>query len=190
MQAPVGAPPGGVLALDLARVTGWAWGHLHWSAPWYGSWHMPETGGEGFRLMCLENEVADAIGEHKPEAVVLEAPLRFLPVRRDRRTGRLRLESNREAMWQQIGMRAIVRCYCARRSIPVSEVSADLVRNDILGFSRVPGHSGAIKRHVVQWCRHHGMRVSDDNQADACMLWCWQRRRLVGPVQRTLAEVA
>lgn len=189
MPAPAAPPTGGVLALDLARITGWAYAPLSWNRPRFGTWHLPETGGEGLRLMAFENELIEAILLFEPADIVMEAPMRFLPVHRDRH-GRMKIDSSRAAMWQQIGLRAMVKMQAVRNCIPVTEVSPDIVRSEILGFSRVPGQRGAIKFHVIRWCRANGMPVDDDNDADACMIWEWHRRRIAGPRQTSMVETA
>lgn len=154
--------------MDLARITGWAYGPVEWAAPWFGSWHMPLIGGEGMRFACFENELVDALELYQPETVILEAPI-ALPAM-----------TNRAAMWQQLGMRAIARAACWRQSIVVSEVSPDIVRSEILGYSRIPGHPGAIKDHVMGWCRKHGLRVPDHNAGDAVLIWTWHKRCVTG----------
>ena len=168
---------GGLLALDLARVTGWAYGLPHWNAPWFGDWHLPYEGGEGCRFAAFENELVDAIAAFRPRSMIIEAPIN-LPAM-----------TNRQAMWQQLGLRAVARCNAWRESVAVTEVSADIVRTEVLGLSRIPGHPDAIKRHVVYWCRRRrGWSVPSHNAGDACILWEWQRRRLAGtnPVQQPL----
>jgi hypothetical protein len=163
---------GGLFTLDLARITGWAYGPLHWNAPWFGDWHLPFEGGEGCRFAAFENELTDALAEFRPASLILEAPIN-LPAM-----------TNRAAMWQQLGLRAIARCNAWRENVPVSEVSADTVRVEVLGLSRVPGHPDAIKRHVEYWCRRKmGWKVPSHNAGDACVLWEWGRRRHTGSMR-------
>ena len=170
---------GGVLALDLSRVTGWCYGAPGCNLPEFGSWLMP-LAVEGARYAALDNELTDAFAALRPSHVIIEAPI-ALPAM-----------TNRAAMWQQLGMRAIVRAAAWRDSVSVSEVSAEIVRNELLGFSRVPGKPGAIKFHCIRWCRRNGIHVTDDHQADAVFLWEWRRRRVSGewPRQRKLFEAA
>jgi hypothetical protein len=180
---------GGVLALDAAsRITGWCYGQLSWDAPWFGNWHMPFMGGEGMCYVAFENELIDAIDDKRPAQIVLESPL-----------SRMVADSNERTVNLLRGLRAIVRLNAARgwedeqgerHPIAVSEVSADLVRGEILGFSRVPGHPKAIKQHIVLGCRRRGWKVPDDNSGDACLLWEWHRRRVAGPRQHRLLGVA
>jgi hypothetical protein len=150
-----------VLALDLARITGWAYGPAAWEVPMFGCWEMPKQGGEGARFAQFENMLIDAIEDWHPGHIICESPLP-LPAQINRRTA-----------WQQIGMRAMVFAYAWRCSIPVSEVSADLVRSELIGITRDPD----IKELVKKYCRRHGWMVRDHNAADACMLWAWRRKR-------------
>jgi hypothetical protein len=168
-----GWPPGGTLCLDLARTTGAAYGTLDCFAPWFEDWHMPSVGGEGARFAALENEIVAAFERFHPCRLVLEAPIP-LPAM-----------NNRAAAWQQLGMRAIVRCIAYREAVAVTEVSATLVRSELLGFASAPGKPNAVKSHVLHFCRRKGWDVPSHNAGDACMLWEWQRRRLAGerPVQ-------
>jgi hypothetical protein len=175
-------PPdkGGIFTLDLARITGWAYGCANWRSPMFGTWHMPLIGGEGMRFAAFENELEAALEELEPLSIVCESPLPLPAV------------TNRAAVQQQLGMRAFVKAACYRASIECTEVSADLVRMELLGFCRAPGRPEAIKNHVVAYCRRKGWKVPDHNAGDACLLWEWKRRRVSGsvPMQRELGAIA
>lgn len=174
------APQGGVMTIDAAGITGWAYGPTSWVMPWFGDWVLPFEGGEGCKFAAFENELIDACEQFLPEKIVLEAPINMPAM------------TNRAAMWQQLGLRALVRSNAWRRRIAVTEVSADIVRGELLGFCRVPGKPDAIKKHVVNFCRKRGWKVPSHNAGDACMLWEWHRRRVTGgqPAQMSLGEVA
>jgi hypothetical protein len=171
------APQGGTLTLDLARVTGWAYGPLVWGEPLFGDLYMPALGGEGIRYASLENELIHMLDVFKPGQIVMESAL---PPQ---------AQTNVTSARQAYGMRAIVYCNAYREAVSVSEVSADLVRNELLGFSRAPGRPDAIKTHVVHFCKRRGWHVPSHNAGDACLLWEWFRRRLVGPRQGALVPV-
>ena len=160
--------PGGILALDLARITGWCYG-LPWDdPPAFGTWHMPLQGGEGAKFAAFENELIEAVEAFQPARILAESPLPLAAM------------NNRASAWQQLGMRAFVRSTAYRHSIPTGEISADMVRMELLGLSRVPGNPDGIKQHVVLWCRRKGWRVPDHNAGDACLLWEWAASRARG----------
>jgi Holliday junction resolvasome RuvABC endonuclease subunit len=154
--------PGGILALDLAGIVGWAYGHLRDQAPRFGTWVLPHHGGEGARYAAFENEMAAAMDQLRPSRVMLEAPLSFQA---------LMGVSNFRVMAQQYTLRGIAYAEAWRASCPIGEVSADLVRRELLGR----GHfaKDTVKREVLRWCLARGWRVPDHNAGDAAMVWQW-----------------
>lgn len=160
---------GGVLALDLAGIVGWAYGHVHQRRPIFGRWPLPKVGGEGGRYATFENELAAAMERLHPSAMVIEAPLSFQA---------LLGHSDAATVQQQYTLRGIAYMWGYRDRCRVSEVSADLVRYEVLGQSRFP--KGEVKGHVVRWCMRHGMNVPDHNAGDAVLTWEWHRRRVAG----------
>ena len=69
------APQGGVMTIDAAGITGWAYGPTSWVMPWFGDWVLPFDGGEGCKFAAFENELIDACEQFLPEKIVLEAPI-------------------------------------------------------------------------------------------------------------------
>jgi Holliday junction resolvasome RuvABC endonuclease subunit len=171
------AVPGGVLALDLSSVTGTAYGHVTDNAPSFGTWHLPLIGGEGARYAAFENEMAAIMDALSPSRVILEAPLSF---------GALLGVSTMRVMCQQLTLRGIAYAEAWRASVPIEEVSSDIVRQAILGQARFS--KGTVKGVVVRYCRGIGLKVPDDNAADAVMTWLWYvgqlrgSRRVAGPL--------
>lgn len=166
-------PPGGVLTLDLASTVGWAYGPLDAVNPCCGIWLLPKTGGEGLRFVVFENTLAAAMEKWQPARMVVEAPLSFQA---------LLGVSNMRVMCQQYTLRGIAYMEAARAQIAISEVSADLIRGELLGQSRFD--KGTVKGIVTDYCRKRGIRAPDHNAADACMIWLWHRgqvapRRLI-----------
>lgn len=153
-------------------MTGWCYGPPGTEVPEFGTIHMPLEGGEGCRFAAFENELIGLLERHEPSHIYAESPLPLAAM------------NNRASAWQQLGLRAFVRSNGYRYSIPVGELSADLVRTEILGFARAPGRPDAIKAHVVLWCRRQGWRVPDHNAGDACLLWAWVARRRNGHRQQ------
>lgn len=168
---------GGILALDLSSITGWAVGGVADVAPAFGCWHLPLTGGEGARYAAFENSLAAAMDEYAPARVILEAPLSFQA---------LLGVSTMRVMCQQLTLRGIAYAEAWRASVPIQEVSSDIVRLALLGQSRFS--KGTVKRVVLGYCKSQGWNCPDDNAADACMIWLWlvgQMRgapRIAGPL--------
>jgi hypothetical protein len=158
---------GGILALDLAGVVGWAYGHLTDRDPAFGTWHLPHMGGEGARYAAFENELAEAMDRLAPTKMILEAPLSFAA---------LLGVSNMRVMCQQYTLRGIALAEAWRASCAPSEVSADRVRQEMLGQSRFA--KDTVKREVVRYCWRSGWRVPDHNAGDACLVWAWYRSQL------------
>jgi Holliday junction resolvasome RuvABC endonuclease subunit len=162
-------PPGGILALDLSSVTGFAVGGVYDNAPRFGTWHLPKSGGEGARYAAFENELIEAVERYQPGRIVLEAPMSFQAM-----LG----VSTMKVMAQQLTLRGMAYAEGWRNSIPVSEVSADMVRLAILGQQRFA--KGTVKAAVVAYCRSIGLRVPDHNAGDAVLLWLYQVGQLRG----------
>jgi Holliday junction resolvasome RuvABC endonuclease subunit len=161
--------PGGTLALDLASTVGWAYGGLRDANPAFGCWKLPPIGGEGARFAAFENTLAAAIEELQPSRMVCEAPM---PLQALIGVSTLKVVS------QQLGLRAIAYSEAYRASIPISEVSSDMVRYAILGAARFA--KGKVKIEVVNYCRSRGWKVPDHNAGDAVLVWLWHKGQLSG----------
>jgi Holliday junction resolvasome RuvABC endonuclease subunit len=162
--APEPPPPAEtILALDLAGIVGWAFGHER--PPRFGTWHLPHMGGEGARYASAENEIYAAIVKWQPRHIVIEAHLPLAAM------------NNVAAMRQAISLRAVARIEAYRASIPVFEIDSQTVRRDVIGQGRFS--KDTAKKEVVGWCRRQGWKVPDHNAGDACVIWEWYRR-LIG----------
>jgi len=159
--------PGGVLTLDLAGIIGWAYGHIADASPIFGRWILPHIGGEGARYAAAENEIAAAMDRFAPSYVVCEAPLSFQA---------LLGVSNMRVMCQQYTLRGIAYAEAWRASCPISEISSDIVRRELLGQSHFA--KDTVKREVVRFCHKRGWKVPDHNAGDACMVWAWHRGQM------------
>jgi Holliday junction resolvasome RuvABC endonuclease subunit len=158
------------MALDLApKVTGWAIGHLSDEAPEFGRWMLPRLGTEGAKYAKFADLLYGALKSWQPTAVVVEAPLP---------PAAQAAQKDTSTAFRQYGFRAIVHEAAWRRSIPITEVSADMVRIELLGRCRWP--KGGAKTAVIRHCIALGLQVSDDNEADAILIWHWHRRRMRG----------
>ena len=147
---------GGVLTLDLAARTGWAYGHAGAPAPrGYGVWDIGSAarGGHGAVLATLADWLGDAFKLYRPSLVVMEAPL---PPQAQTHANTARL---------LLGYCSVVELICYRWSILLREQGARDVRLRTIGKSRLE------KPEIVQWCRGRGIDVTDHNAADAIVLW-------------------
>ena len=161
------ARPGGEVALDLSRTTGWAYGHPYDNLPSFGRILVDHLRTEAERFVAFEDALVELFNELQPAGVVIEAPL-----------GIERWHTTMTTMMQQLGLRAFVVAEAYRRSATLSEVSASLVRHDLLGQSQFAKNT--VKDRVVDFCRDRGWRVIDHNEGDACLTWAWHVGRLRG----------
>lgn len=149
---------GGILALDLARNAGWAYGLAgteRQRARSFGVWDLGSAarGGNGAVFATLADWLGDAFKMYRPSLVIMEAPL---PPGGQTHANTARL---------LLGYCNVVELLCYRWSIPIREQGAATVRKRILGTARVE------KPDIVRWCRAQGYDVADHNAADAIVLW-------------------
>jgi Holliday junction resolvasome RuvABC endonuclease subunit len=161
--------PGGVLALDLSSMVGWAYGGLDSPAPLFGCWRLPPVGGEGARYATFENELVKAMRERRPGRLVLEAALSLQA---------LAASSNIQVTRQQLTLRGIAYAEAYRASVPICEIDSFTVRQAMIGVGRFP--KGQAKIEVIRHCKGRGWNVPDDNSADACLTWAWHTTQLRG----------
>jgi Holliday junction resolvasome RuvABC endonuclease subunit len=141
-----------ILALDLSTKVGFAVAR-DFDAPVYGTWILPkEHGGIGKRMSSFAASLEDAIQVHRPELVILEAPL---PPQAQTAMASARI---------QFGLAAVGEMICHEQAVECEEARADDVRRLVLGTAR-PG-----KDRIVAWCREQGWAPPDDNAADALAL--------------------
>lgn len=160
-------PLGGVLALDLASTVGYAYGDLAERLPVaFGIWKLPKVGGEGARYAAFENMLSAMCERVRPSKLILEAPLPLMA------------QTQGRIAQQQYTLRGFAYAEGYRQSATVLEVSADLVRNALLGRSRFG--TDKVKVEVVAYVRRLGLRVPEHNSADAAMVWLWLRGQLHG----------
>lgn len=153
-----------LLALDLSTQVGWAVGPIGGRATMFGTWVLPQIGGEGARFASFENVLADCIAVHDPAVMAVEAPLPLPAI------------NNREVAFQQLGLRAMALSEAYRASASVHESDAYSVRREVLGTGRFA--KGHVKRAVTEWAKREGYDAPDHNAADALVLWTYYARRL------------
>jgi hypothetical protein len=146
---------GVVLALDLATVTGWCVGAAA-ARPAHGSVALRGQD-RCARYAALMDWLWDALALHGFTRVVLEAPMV---------TGDFR---GRDAALLAIGLSEHVAFWCWDRSIRCELVAVGTARKAVLG--RGSFAKGTAKGVVLDWCRREGFTPSDDNAADAILLW-------------------
>lgn len=172
--------PGGVLALDLSRTTGWCYGVASDRVPAFGVWILPSVGGEGARYAAFENVLAAAMDAWCPSQVVLEAAFSLQA---------LAASSNIAVARQQLTLRGLAYAEAWRAFARISEIDSYTVRSEVLGRGRFAKET--VKREVIQYCRGRGWKVPDHNAGDACLVWAWHcdrvcgRPRVAGPLFRT-----
>lgn len=146
-----------VLAIDLGKCVGWAFGMPGDPLPLFGTWHLANTTLHGPRFASYENELIAALERFKPTLVVMASPLR--------RTGM----QGQQAARQALGLAAFTESECYRARVQLREAHEGTVRKDVLGRGTFP--AGAVKNVAVAWCIANGWPVTDDHQADALILW-------------------
>jgi hypothetical protein len=150
-----------ILALDLARNTGYAFGAVGDAKPIFGSVRFGSAGASHQALFAHAREWSSKrFREWQPDRIVREAPLHF-------RGGKSRV-GNDEISY---GLPAIMLAVAHLLNIfDVSMADTRDVRMHFLGES--PPRVEA-KRKTIARCRMIGWNVADDNQADACATWSY-----------------
>lgn len=163
-------PPGGILALDLSSIVGYAYGPIEWARPISGRWLLKVKGElEADRYCRVGRTAYEEIARLRPAKVILEAPLPVFAM------------NSESSARQQYGLRGCVMAEVSAHGMNPEEISADLVRAALLGRTHFP--KGTVKGHVMAWARAQGLNPIDDNEADAIALWAYyagQLRRGMG----------
>lgn len=158
-----------ILALDLARLTGWSVGS--------------PAGVEGFGTHEFQRTAAWALGEYglearlafrrmldhtEPDHVVYESPIL--------RSGKIKTRGNGkqfvatvdtpEKLRKMYGLPFELEVECYVRKIPVREANIQSVRSQFL-MGKIPQTSEAAKMAVKVMARRRGWDVRDDNEADS-----------------------
>lgn len=145
----------GLLALDLAKRTGWAAWTEGDTRPRFGHFDMPSAGEDiGRYLMSFHDQLSALIKMWRPDFVVYESPW----VGNNPKTAAI--------LMAQAGHTE----FCARWHGIGRYLQADpsTVRKHFLGSAR--GKRADIKPLVIAECHRRGWAVSVDDEADACAL--------------------
>lgn len=158
--------PDRLLAIDIGKVTGWAAGQLTDPYPVeIGSVRLPTSSVRDLvaaRLDVLDTWLSGSL-LHLGTTIVVMAE-------------RFHVRNTGEAA-VSFGLDGLVRMHCYRRRIPLLCQPEGTVRKEILG--RGTGPSEEMKQLALAWCHNHGLRVTSDHEADACVLWRWACQELI-----------
>lgn len=176
---------GGILALDLATVTGWAHVSPLALASWpktaleaasmpglpfdVGTQQFPKTGTDVGRFAdAFHNWLVSMIEERRPDSLVFEAP--YADSKRHQQTARKLLGLAWHTEW----------C-CLRMGVRCSEANMTEYRKHFTGVGQAKRER--MKALVMESCRARGWEVADDNEADAMALLdfavaCWRPGRV------------
>lgn len=160
-----------ILALDLARKTGWALGTIHDKVPASGSVTLANEGASMGKLFSSWRiYLRDFLSLHPDiRVVVFEAPL--VPEQK-------RGETNISTTRRLIGLAAVTEeLLFSLDRYDIREARVSDVRTHFLGSNR--NKREAAKRLTMGRCRQFGWNPVDDNAADALALWDYQRGILV-----------
>ena len=163
-------PPGGLLALDIATVTGFAYGPVPNAPPptalevasgapapkpWSGIHRMAPPGASVADVMLgFDRFATELIALAKPRVLVFEAPLL--------KTGNSNITTARKLL----GMAAWCEALAKRAGVGmIREAHNQTVKRHFAA------HGRATKEQIIAECRGRGWEVCDDNEADALALW-------------------
>lgn len=154
-------PPfdGGVLALDIATVTGWAFGKPE-AKPVFGNVRFIKPGGTRAAAYRAFRTWLDAM-PHNPELIVYESPA--VPVVMSGKT-------NIDTIRFLVGLAEHLEEW-AHGKVELREASVGQVRAHFIGSNM---KSAIAKPRTVETCIHRGWPVETSDEADACALWDYQ----------------
>ena len=139
---------GGILALDVALRTGWAFS-VPGQPALHGVWRLDSVRGSiGAACAALVERLANAITDHQPALLVFEQPI--TPFRRSAATTRLLMS-----------LCGAVETTAYLRDLTVQEIHPRTWKAKILGSPN------AGKPEVMAWAHEAGHLPADDNAADA-----------------------
>ena len=156
---------GNVLALDLATVTGWAYG-APGDVPTFGSIRFIKPGGSraaAYRAFRAWLEGKWNVRDAQPDLIVYESSnVQFMGGK-----------TNIDTIKLLIGLAEHLEEW-AHNNIDLREASVSQVRSHFLGQNM---KAAIAKPMTVERCRSLGWNVSNPDEADACALWdyqcCW-----------------
>jgi Holliday junction resolvasome RuvABC endonuclease subunit len=153
--------PQGILSLDLASSTGWAYS-FPGDEPQYGSCRFAPPGCEVGRFAMLGADWLDAqLAVHRPRIVVYEAPIL------------VGAKTTPETVEKLMGLVFRLKELCYRRDIPVGKkYDSSTVCKWFTGRGRY-GDRAEKKAAVMRACVALGWKPDDDDAGDALALLCY-----------------
>ena len=144
-----------ILALDLATRLGWAYGSAREGDPVSGYWDLPKTGDDiGPFAKAFDEWLRSMITEAQPHVICFEAPM-------PTQAGRSTLTTTIKLQGLCWHCEYVASCV----GVPARQVPAATWKKVFTG-------SGAAKKpDVIKAAFSRGLRVSDNNQADALGVW-------------------
>lgn len=165
-------PHGGILGLDLARLSGWSYavpGGEHVA----GEWRLPPVEEWGAQCTALTRRLWELEAAYKPRWCGIEAPLNLdMHKEGNTRTG--------------FGLAAHAASWAYQASIVHEIVNVNHARQAVLLDGGIPGAEQG-KAIIMEWCRQRGWPVVGDNAADAtiCREYMARVRRMPGAKTET-----
>jgi hypothetical protein len=153
-----------VLGLDIATVTGIAWGRVDANAPQWDAVRFGSRSTPSPDVFCKAMDWGlDFIGNLKPDIVMMEG---LLP------PTAMRNETTRAVRDRLCGLNAILAA-CARKSGAGEVASAHVndIRDHFIGTRTLKRQF--VKRAVMEKCQELGWDVPNDNCADAIAVWSY-----------------
>lgn len=150
--------PGGVLALDIATVSGHAYA-VPPDKPCYDSHRLARPGASlATCFVEFDRWLNGLIDFYQPRGVVFESPIMI--------GGRDRMV----VVQRLVGLAAIAELVGTKRGLVVKEASSQTVSKFFLGGARFKGGRDEKKAAMMSMCRRYGWEPKDDNAADALAL--------------------
>lgn len=158
-----------VLALDTSTHTGWAHCVDGSDKPAFGTYDLPGWKREsvGKSYAALFRFVTEKIIEHKITHLVVERPLTVHAHAYDK-------GKNADLAAALLGFVCVAETVAALHSIKCHVESPSTIRKHFLGN----GKPADPKSAVIARCKSLGLRVTDDNQADAIAAWDYAKSQL------------
>jgi crossover junction endodeoxyribonuclease RuvC len=150
-----------ILALDLARNTGFALGNVRDRAPMFGSIRFGSSGASHAALFAAGlTWASENFRIWRPDRIIYEAPLQFRHGKSS--PGNDEISHGLPAI--MMGVAFLLGIFDVRKA------TAKDIRLHFIGEN--PPRQIA-KRKTIGRCAMCGWKVTDDNQADACALWSY-----------------
>ena len=153
-----------VLGLDIATVTGWAYGRVQAVAPVWGFERFGKSTSTSAEVFGRAMEWAgEFIGRLQPDIVMIEA---LLPPQA------MKGETTRMTRDRLCGLNAIVSACAHNAGVgEIACVSVQDIRKHFISVRTLP--RAVAKSEVMEKCKSLGWMVTNDNAADAVAAWSY-----------------